>query len=764
MIKRSNRLSRTRILVVDEQLGAPQTARGRAIGDLVAELRARDIEVLESQSFDDGEAVVASDAAIDAFCIDWTTDGEDPVAARTLIAAIRAHNQRVPIVLMADRAEDHKLDLDALAAANEFIWLLQDTAPFLAGRILAAVHRYRADLLPPFNKALLDYMEVEEYSWAAPGHQGGIAFTKTAAGRVFFDFFGENLFRTDSGIERSPLGSLLDHAGPLGEAEVYAARVFGAERSYSVLNGTSASNRTIMSAVLRDGAVALCDRNCHKSIEQGLIQSGAIPVFLRPTRNRYGIIGPIPPTELQPQSIRDKLDAHPLRDQFREPEPAYAVVTNCTYDGLCYDAAGAQALLAQSVDRIHFDEAWFAYARFNPMYTNRFAMRGDPADHPKDGPTLFATHSTHKLLAALSQSSYIHVRNGRRPVEHSRFNEAYMAQATTSPLYAMAASNEMGAAMMDGPSGETLTQEVIVEAVHFRKALAQAHAEYASRGEWFFCPWNAPAVTDPETGERIPFEQAPDELLTREPDCWVLHPGDDWHGFDDLPDGWCLLDPVKPGILCPGMAIDGGLEDQGVPAPVVSAYLATRGIIPSRTTDFIILPLFSIGVTKGKWGTLMNALLNFKADYDANLGLEHVLPELVATAPAQYRGMGLKDLGAAMFAHMRAHRLDRLQADAFGQLPEPALAPREAYFRLQAGDADLLALDSVADRIAGVGLIPYPPGIPIVMPGERLGADDGPWISYLRALEAFGRAFPGFEKVVEGAEVRDGRYYAWCLR
>ena len=175
MIKRSNTLSHTRILVVDEQLGAPHTARGRAVGDMVAELQARGIEVLESESFEDGEAVVASDAAIDAVCIDWTSDDEDPVEARGLIASIRAHNQRVPIVLMADRAEDHNLDLDALAAANEFIWLLQDTAPFLAGRILAAVHRYRADLLPPFNRALLDYMEVEEYSWAAPGHQGGIA-------------------------------------------------------------------------------------------------------------------------------------------------------------------------------------------------------------------------------------------------------------------------------------------------------------------------------------------------------------------------------------------------------------------------------------------------------------------------------------------------------------------------------------------------------------------------------------------------------------
>ena len=113
----------------------------------------------------------------------------------------------------------------------------------------------------------------------------------------------------------------------------------------------------------------------------------------------------------------------------------------------------AEALLAKSVDRIHFDEAWYGYARFNPMYRDRYAMRGDPATHPKDGPTVFATHSTHKLLAALSQTSFIHIRDGRGAIDHGRFNEAYCSQASTSPLYALIASNDVAAAMMDGPAG-----------------------------------------------------------------------------------------------------------------------------------------------------------------------------------------------------------------------------------------------------------------------------------------------------------------------
>ncbi len=764
MIERTNKPTRLRVLVVDELLRSPETARGRAIRNLVEELEAEDLEIVESLRFADARTVVESDASLSAVLVDWTADDESPAEAREFLKAVRSRNHRLPVVLMADRAENHNLEVSDLSNANEFFWLLQDSAPFLAGRVLAAVRRYRDDLLPPFNKSLMKYMEVEEYSWAAPGHQGGVAFTKSAPGRVFYDYFGENLFRTDSGIERSPLGSLLDHEGPLGEAEIYAAKVFGAHRSYSVLNGTSSSNRTIMNAVLRDGAVALCDRNCHKSIEQGLIQSGAVPVFLLPTRNRYGIIGPIPPREYDPESIRGKIGNHPLRGNMRSESPAYAVVTNCTYDGMCVHSTKVQDLLAQSTDRIHFDEAWYAYARFHPIYADRHAMRGDPADHPADAPTVFATHSTHKLLAALSQSSFIHVRNGRKPIEHSCFNESYAAQASTSPLYAMAASNEMSAAMMEGPGGRALLDEVLLEAVHFRKALAKAHTDYAEKGEWFFEPWNAPTVNDPKTSETYGFSEAPDELLVNEPACWTLKADEDWHGFDDLPDDWCLLDPVKPGILSPGMGMDGKMSDTGVPAAVVSSYLEARGIIPSRTTDFMILPLFSIGVTKGKWGSLINALLNFKEDYDANLGLEHVLPKLVEVAPDLYGSMGLKDLGDRMFAHMKENRIDRWQADAFGSLPHPDLPPREAFFRLQDAEADLVPLSEAAGRTTGVGLIPYPPGIPIIMPGENLGAADGPWISYLGALEEFGKAFPGFEKVVEGAESRDGKYHIWCLR
>ena len=767
MIERTTRPLARRLLMVDDELGQAATAGGRGVRALAAELRARGIEVVEALSCEDGLATFVADTAIHCVFVNWTlgrNDSQSHAQATDFLRALRSRNAKVPVFLMADRKVAGSITVEVATIADEFVWILDDTAAFVAGRAVAALERYIQGLLPPFAAALARYEREREYSWAAPGHQGGVAFLKSPIGRVFFDFYGENLFRTDMGIERAALGSLLGHSGAIGASERYAARVFGAQRSYSVLNGTSGSNRAIMSACVGDDEIALCDRNCHKSIEQGLAITGGIPVFLRPTRNRYGIIGPVPPERLAPEAIAQSMAQNPLARQAVRKRPVYSVLTNCTYDGMCYHAAQAQDLLAKSVDRIHFDEAWYGYARFNPMYRDRHAMRGNAADHPKDGPTVFATHSTHKLLAALSQTSYIHVRDGRGAIDHGRFNEAYCAQASTSPLYALIASNEVAAAMMDGPGGRTLTQDVIDEAVACRLAVARVRQELLAKKEWFFAPWNAEEITDGKTGKRIPFHQAPAELLSTDPSCWVLHPGESWHGFADLPDGWCMLDPIKFGIVCPGMKPDGELDSKGIPADLVTAYLGRHGIVPSRTTDHMVLFLFSVGITKGKWGTLVNTLLDFKTDYDANAPLAEVVPGIVAAAPAKYDGLGLRDLGDAMWAHMKKSRQGHWQAQAYATLPSPEMTPRRAFQRLMTGDAEKVPLGEMAGRVAAVGVIPYPPGIPIVMPGESFGAADGPWLTYLRTLQEYGHRFPGFAKEVEGTEEKDGVYHVYCTK
>lgn len=762
MIQRSIKRLSMRALVVDDELGTP-TAEGRAARALVDELKGRAIEVIEATSAEDGRSVITSDAAIHVVLIDWTLgDDTDHKSAHSFLEYVRSRNEKIPIFLMAERGQATAIPVDVMEMVNEYIWTLEDTAAFVGGRVAAAVRRYMEIMLPPLAAALLKFTQEYEYSWHTPGHQGGTAFLKSPVGRVFFDYFGENMLRSDLSISVGTLGSLLDHSGPIGEHEKYAARVFGAHRTYCVTNGTSMSNRVIFMAAVGRDQVALCDRNCHKSIEHSLVMSGAIPTYLVPLRNRYGIIGPIPPERLNQQAIETAIKNNPLVTDKIDPCPVHSIVTNSTYDGLCYNVRRVKELLDPSVDRIHFDEAWYAYARFNPLYRDRFAMFGDPKDH--QGPTLFATHSTHKLLAALSQASFLHVRDGRNAIPHSRFNESYMMQASTSPLYPIIVSNDITAAMMDGPGGPTLTNESIQEAVAFRQTLGRVNRQFVDKKDWFFNTWNADTVKDPKSGQRIRFEDASPEWLASDPNCWVLHPGEVWHGFSDLEDDYCMLDPIKVSILTPGVAEQGGLDKRGIPATLVTSYLHNRGVEVEKTTDFSILFLFSIGITKGKWGTLLNALLDFKHDYDTNTSLSEVLPELVAGNKQTYGNMGLRDLADAMFEQLRESRQTHWLAEAFSTLPKLVMSPSAAYQHLVRDDIEHVPLDRLANRVLATSVVPYPPGIPMLMPGEDTGPDDGPYLGYLKALSNWDRRFPGLGHDTHGVENRDGVYYVQCLK
>ncbi|MGB8212140.1 MAG: Orn/Lys/Arg decarboxylase N-terminal domain-containing protein [Anaerolineales bacterium] len=758
------RLISKKVLMVDDELTA-QTASGRAARALAQELRDRDVTVIEATSDEDGQAVVLSDPSLEGILLDWTLSEDDAAhdKARALLALIRGRNIHIPIFLIAERGDASTLAGEVMREADELIWMLEDTPFFIAGRVVAAIRRYREAIVPPLTKALIAFAQVYEYSWHTPGHTGGTAFLKSPVGRVFYDYFGENLLRSDLSISVGELGSLLDHSGPIGESEKYAARVFGAQRSYTVTNGTSTSNRVIMMSSVTRGDYVLCDRNAHKSIEQSLTLTGAIPTYLMPTRNFLGIIGPIHPERLTRKAIKASIVENPLA-QDKTQKAVHAIITNSTYDGLTYLVPRVVDLLDKSIDRIHFDEAWYGYARFNPIYKDRFGMFGDPKDYPKDKPTIFATTSTHKLLAALSQASLINVRDGRKPVEHARFNEAFMMHASTSPQYAIITSNEVSAAMMDGVGGLTLTTESISEAVAFRKALCVAHRDAIEKGDWMFRTWNAAKVIDPATGKKIAFADAPDELLITDPDCWVLHPGEAWHGFKDLEDGYCMLDPIKVSVVTPGLSTDGSFEKPGIPATLVTAYLDQRGIQVEKTNDFTILFLFSLGVTKGKYGTLINALLHFKEDYDANAPLDEVLIASAAGAPERYAGMGLRDLADEMFAQMQETNQLQMQDAAFSTLPVPVFTPSDTYSKLVHNEVEHVAIDRMAGRIVATGVVPYPPGIPMLMPGENIGGDDSPYLGYLRALQAWDRRFPGFGHETHGVENIDGKYHVYCLK
>ncbi|WP_297488461.1 Orn/Lys/Arg decarboxylase N-terminal domain-containing protein [uncultured Cetobacterium sp.] len=734
------------------------------INQIKEELKRRDLNIELSESYNDLNDIITIDKNIDCLLISWPDNKNECHIVET-IKQLNKSQPGVPVFLLTHKKDAlEKISREVYENIEEIIWLLQENIVFLGQRIETAVNRYNDELLPPLTKAVFNYNKVAEYSWAAPGHQGGVGFTKTALGRRFFDFYDENLFRTDTGIERTSIGSLLDHSGAFLEGEKRAAKIFGADRSYNVLVGTSGSNRTVIQGVLTDEDIALVDRNCHKSIEQGLMITGAKPVYMKPTRNRYGIIGPILPIEMSQKSVKEKIINSPLvPESMKKQDPEYVVVTNCTYDGVCYNAKEVEDIFQPYIKRIHFDEAWYGYAKFNPIYADHFAMRGSPDTYKGDA-TVFATQSTHKLLNALSQSSYVHLRQGKDIISEERFNQAYMMHATTSPLYAIAVSNEVGAAMMDGDTGTYLTDEVIREAIEFRQMVAKYYKEYKEDGEWFFKPWNGDIYVDSNTGKSYEFYEAPIEMLMKDQNFWTMKPGESWHGFENIPADWIMLDPIKVSILSPGMEDSGEIGEGGVPAELISYYFSKYGVVPTRTTDFQIMFLFSMGISKGKWGTLLDLLVSFKKDYDRNMPLKEIFPELVQGREERYGHMGMKDLGEEIFKYLKENDPGKSLNEAYSNLPEQIMTPREAYNKIVTNDVELVPASKLQGRVSANAVMPYPPGIPMLMSGESFGDKNSAQIKYLKVLSTWDKEFPGFEKETEGTAVVNGEYCVLCVK
>jgi arginine decarboxylase len=756
------------VLLIASEVGRTDSVSDRAMERLVDAIGNEGYEVVRTTSPEDGLSLVTSDPSYSAILLDWDLEGDSQFeerAALDIIRGVRHRNKKVPIFLIADRTLVSELPLEVVKQVHEYIHLFGDTPAFIASRLDTAVERYHEQLLPPYFRELLKYNDQSAYSWDAPGHMGGVAFLKHPVGQEFHRFFGENLLRSDLGISSAPLGSWLDHIGPPGDSERNAARIFGADWTFYVLGGSSTSNQIVGHGVIAQDDIVLADANCHKSICHSLTVTGARPVYFKPTRNGYGMIGLVPLKRFSPKNVQKLIARSPFAKGARSQEPTYAVVTNSTYDGLCYNVDQVVEQLAKSVPRVHFDEAWYAYAKFHPIYAGRYAM-GVPDDMP-DRPTIFSVQSTHKMLAAFSMGSMVHIKlSDRAPLDFDQFNEAFMMHGTTSPFYPLIASLDVAAAMMDEPAGPTLMDETIGDAISFRQAMSSiAHrlrVENENGEAWFFGIYQPEQVTDPSTGETILFENAEDELLMTTPSCWTLTPGEDWHGYndEDIDGDYCMLDPAKVTILTPGVNAQGVCSDWGIPGAVLTEFLDSRHVEIARTGDYTVLVLFSVGTSKGKWGSLLETLFEFKRLYDTDAPLTEALPELVQKYPTRYRNLSLKELSDEMHHVMLDLDLAGLVNAACDEDFDPILTPSQTYQKLVRGETEKLRFADMAGRIAAVMLVPYPPGIPMSMPGERLGGPDSPVIKLILAMEEFGKRFPGFEREVHGIETdAEGNYW-----
>jgi arginine decarboxylase len=745
------------VLVVDDELH-DDTAAGRATRDLVDQLHRGGISVLTASDLGDAEQIIASTATLSGLVIDWDTHhpanggGNSsvlvaPTRTEIVVTALRDHHPELPIFLTADRSSVEQLPLDVLRQINGYVWKLEDTPAFVAARIEEARREYLATILPPFFEALMRFTKEARYSWHTPGHSGGTAFLKTPVGSAFHEFFGENTLRSDLSVSVAEFGSLMEHTGPVGQAEDQAARIFGADRTMFVTNGTSTANKIVFHACVRPGDVVLVDRNCHKSIMHAIIMTGAIPVYLHPTRNAYGIIGPIQPRELTAERIRARLEDHPLVPDGVNTA-RLAVVTNCTYDGLCYDADAVLAALGESTQRVLFDEAWFGYAHFHPLYAGRHAMG---VKRRPGQPATFATQSTHKLLTAFSQASMVHLHDTDGRVSATALNEAFMMHTSTSPQYGIIASLDVAARTMDGPQGTALIDEAVDEALAFRRELSAAAAQ-SGPDDWSFRAWQPASAAD----------GTPEE--TRDPARWALRDGADWHGYEQIDDGHVMLDPIKVTILTPGISAGGTLEEHGIPAALVSRFLDERGIVVEKTGAYSFLVLFSLGITRGKAGTLLAELFEFKRLYDQDAPLSRALPRLATEHPDRYGQMTLCGLGDELQAALLESEMTELTESMYADLPEAVATPATAYQHIVDDTLEMVGVGDLAGRVSTAMLVPYPPGIPVIMPGERFPAEGAALLRYLTATETLDARFPGFETEIHGIQVQaDGTYRVPCL-
>lgn len=690
--------------------------------NLAEELTEAGFELIFPKDSDDLLDLLRKNARIGGVIFDW--DHHNLVLSR----AISKINGKLPVFTFINDNTILDFAFSDLAVNIHFHNYVLNHVTDIVERVELKIEEYINDLLPTFTKALFDYVRKEKYTFCTPGHMGGAAFEQSPVGSLFYDFYGENAMRSDVSISVEELGSLLDHSGPHKEAEEFIEEVFNADRSFIVTNGTSTANKIVGMYACPAGSTILVDRNCHKSITHLMMMTNLVPIYLRPTRNAYGILGGIPKHEFTETHIQHLVDETP-----KATWPTHAVITNSTYDGLFYNTDYIKKTLP--VNSIHFDSAWVPYTNFHPIYDGKSGMGGDRVE----GKVIYETQSTHKLLAAFSQSSMIHVKG---QINEHTFNEGYMMHTTTSPLYSIVASCETAAAMMQGESGKNLMQKAIDRAINFRKEIIRLKSEAP---DWFFDIWQPDAI-----------EQA---------ECWPLNPHDEWHGFSKTDHDHLYLDPIKVTVLMPGMDAQGKLDATGIPGLVVARFLDERGIIIEKTGPYTLLFLFSMGIDETRSLTLLRTLMDFKRIYDANLTIRDAMPGLYAVNPEFYVDMRIQDLAQGIHQLMIKYDLPNLMYEAFDHLPKMEMTPHEAYQEEIKGNVTECLLSEMVDKVSANMILPYPPGVPLIMPGEKITKDNLPILRFLEMLCERGKHYPGFETDIHGIyKNADGQYTVRILQ
>ena len=664
---------------------------------------------------------------------------------------IQATNFGIPVFVV--QTEEEQVDPKFYDA----IYHIQDLNGYdikLYSRQIETVAKlYEEKMLPPFFKMLSEYVEMGNIAFDCPGHQGGQYYRKHPAGRFLYDFYGENIFRSDICNADVKLGDLLIHEGAACDAQKYAAQVFNADKTYFVLNGTSSSNKVALNAVLAPGDLVLFDRNNHKSNHHGaLIQAGATPIYLETARNPFGFIGGIDSHCFEEDYLKS-LIKEVAPEKLNQKRPfRLAVIQLGTYDGTIYNARQVVDKIGHLCDYILFDSAWVGYEQFIPMMKDCSPLL---LELNENDPGILVTQSVHKQQAGFSQTSQIHkkdkhIKGQDRYVNHKRFNNAFMLHASTSPFYPLFAALDVNAKIQGSEAGRRLWHECVKVGIEARKLVLN------------HCELIRPFIPTTIKGKK--WQDYDTEEIATNLEFFKFHPTDTWHKFEGYADEQYFVDPCKFLLTTPGISLETGeYEKFGVPATILANYLRENGIIPEKCDLNSILFLLTPAETLTKMQTLVAQIALFEKHIKQDSLLKDVLPTVYKNNEDRYKGYTIRQLCQEMHDLYVSRNVKQLQKDLFRKatLPEYALNPHDANIEFVRNKVELVPLTDIVGRVAAEGALPYPPGVLCVVPGER-------WSStaqkYFLALEEGINTLPGFAPEIQGVYLQkdpDGRTRAY---
>jgi arginine decarboxylase len=625
---------------------------------------------------------------------------------------LRKFRPEVDLFYITDTSPD-KLRSEDLLLFRRIFYRQEDGQELNLSILKGIQDRYET----PFFDALVKYSKRPTGVFhAMPISRGNSVFNSNWIGDLG-DFYGRNLFMAETSATTGGLDSLLQPTGPLKKAQEYAAMAFGSKQTFFATNGTSTANKIVVQALIKPGDIVLIDRDCHKSHHYGMVLAGAHVVYLDsyPIEN-FTMYGGIPPEEIKHRLL--ELKAAGMLDRVK-----LLLLTNSTFDGIVYNVEKImEMVLSIKPDMIFiWDEAWFAFAGFSYTFRIRTAMfnaerlakkyrtakfreiynmhlrnlpEGESPSLPDPDKVrirVYATQSTHKTLTSLRQGSMIHVfdEDFKRKVEDA-FHEAYMTHTSTSPNYQILASLDVGRRQ-----AELEGYELVEKSVEMAMLLREKVTNDPLISKYFSI------VT---IQELIPEQYRP---------SGIMQYYDSEHGWANMDEAWqndfFVLDPTKITLFIGKTGIDGDTFKR-------EFLMNEFGIQINKTTRNTVLFMTNIGTTRSSVAYLVNVLLKIALKLEAKEA-ELSKPEtVILERKKQSLTKELPPLPNFSYFH-----------EDFRPNPNvPQGDIRKAYFlAYDEENCEYMRLEDCEKamkngrELVSTGFVtPYPPGFPVLVPGQ----------------------------------------------